>query len=79
MEKKYFVCPGMVTSKTDGQRHYINATMLMHLYGVDPEECEIYDPKPWWPRSLHLMAAERGKGLRILCPRFDGNYCIEER
>lgn len=34
---KYVVCPGMVTSETDGQMHYIDAIQLMRLYGVRPE------------------------------------------
>jgi hypothetical protein len=47
---------------------------LMKLYGVDPRECEIYEPAPWWPRSYYKMAEERHKGLLRLAPRYDGNY-----
>lgn len=75
--KKYVLCPGMVTSKTDGQRHYIGPHALAQLYGVDMKECEIYEPAPWWPRSYHQIAEERHKGLPRLSTRYDGNYTIK--
>jgi hypothetical protein len=74
MKPKYVICPGEVTSKTDGQRHYIGPMQLMRLYGVDPQECEIYEPAPWWPESYYRMAEERQRGLPRLGPRYDGNY-----
>lgn len=73
---KYVVCPGEVTSKADGQRHYIGPMQLMKLYGVDPRECEIYEPAPWWPRSFYRMAEEAQRGLIRLAPRYDGNYTL---
>ncbi len=73
---KYVVCPGEVTSKTDGQRHYIGPMQLMKLYGVDPRECEIYEPAPWWPRAIYRMAEEAQQGLIRLAPRYDGNYTL---
>lgn len=74
MKPKYVICPGEVISKTDGQTHYIGAMQLMHLYGVDLRECEIYEPAQWWPRSYYMEAEERTRGLPRLGPRYDGNY-----
>lgn len=31
---RYLLCPGWVTSQTDGQSHYIGAHQLARLYGV---------------------------------------------
>lgn len=76
MKPKYVICPGVVQSSTDGQRHYINPMQLMRLYGLDPRECEIHDPAPWWPESYYRMAAERQRGLPRLGPRYDGNYKV---
>lgn len=73
---KYVICPGTVISKTDGQRHYINAPTLMMLYGVTPKECEIHEPQEWWPLSYYDMAAERNKGKIKLAPRHDGKYVL---
>ena len=74
MKPNYVICPGEVISKTDGRRHYIGPMQLMKLYGVDPRECEIYEPAPWWPTSYYRMAEERQRGLPRLGPRYDGNY-----
>lgn len=76
MKPKYVVCPGMVTSQTDGQEHYVGPMQLMRLYGVRPEECEIYEPASWWPWSYYVQAEERQQGLIRLCPRYDGDYSL---
>lgn len=60
---RYVLCPGMVISRNDGQQHYIGAMALARLYGVDPKECEIFEPAAWWPRSFWEMAEERSRGL----------------
>lgn len=73
---KYVLCPGMVESQTDGQRHWIGAFHLAQLYGVALSECEIYEPAPWWPRSFYENAYERHEGLIRLTPRQDGDYSI---
>ena len=41
--KRYLICPGFVTSRFDGDKHYISAKQLMCLYNVYPEECVIAD------------------------------------
>jgi hypothetical protein len=76
MKPKYVICPGMVTSKVDGQRHYVGPMKLMQLYGVDPSECEIYEPASWWVGSFYRMAEERQRRLPRLGPRYDGNYAL---
>jgi len=37
--KKYVLHPGLVRSKFDGDTHFISASQLAHLYGVDIREC----------------------------------------
>ena len=75
MKPKYVICPGFVTSKTDGQRHYVGPYELMRLYGVDPKDCDIYEPTPWWPGSVSVWRPdEEHKGLIRLHPRYDGDY-----
>lgn len=64
--KRYLVRPGVVWSKTDGERHYIDAHRLMDLYRVNPAECVIERP------------GVRGEGLILLAPRSDGNYTLPE-
>ena len=66
---QYVLCPGMVTSKTDRQFHYIGAMALARLYGVDLKQCEIFEPAAWWPPSFWEMAEQRHKGLVKLTPR----------
>ena len=76
MKPKYVVCPGKVTSKNDGQEHYIGPMQLMRLYGVDSRECEIYEPAPWWPQSYYQEAEKRQQGTIRLYPRYDGDYSL---
>lgn len=57
---KYHVVPGWVTSKYDGDRHFISAHELIRLYEVDPRECT-RDPI-------------KGLGLIRLTPRYHGDY-----
>lgn len=62
--KKYALCPGFVTSDTDGQRHYIGAGRLADLYGVPMAECVVFDPN-----MPHLMRGVKATGLIFLRPR----------
>ena len=71
---RYVLCPGMVTSQNDGQEHYIGSMALARLYGVRPDECEIYEPAPQWREFEFRQAQARTLGLIRLTPRFDGNY-----
>ncbi len=65
---KYLVFPGYVTSQNDGQSHYVSATDLMQLYGVDPKKCRINPP-----RITNL-----GARLIELRPRADGKYSLSK-
>ena len=67
--KKYLLVPGRVTSKNDGNVHYVSSADLMHMYRVRPYECVVFPPGHETPEE---MAARYD--LRILRPRFDGNY-----
>ena len=42
--KKYILHPGMITSETDGDEHYINALQLSELYGVNIRDCYVDRP-----------------------------------
>ncbi len=75
MKTKYVICPGYVTSKNDGQRHYISAKQLMRLYGVNPLECVIYEPVHWWPIDQYNSFFESEyKDLPRLGVQYNGNY-----
>lgn len=64
----YVLAPGYVTSKTDGDRHYITAEMLQQLYNVDLDQCvkEPRDKQDWLPPENAIY----------LRPRYDGNYSL---
>ena len=63
MQKRYLILPVFVTSRNDGESHFISAARLMSLYGVSPGECVIA-----------VTAGDRLRapgGLIRLFPRFD--------
>jgi hypothetical protein len=72
--KKYLLCPGMVTSRTDGDQHYIGVAKLAGLYGVSLFECEVLTYDPLEPRSLAEARKQQHAGLIRLAPRDDGDY-----
>lgn len=76
---RYALLPGMVRSRTDGQRHYVGPYALAQLYGVALRDCLIYKPEPWWPRSYHEQAEEWIRGLIKLTPRANGDYSLPSR
>ena len=73
MTIKYVVCPGYIRSKTDGDRHFITASQLIHLYGVDPTECIV---------RRHDMSEHEERLFRApedaihLYPRYNGDYTL---
>lgn len=75
---KYVLFPGEITSATDGDRHRVGAGQLVHLYGVDPRECIVFDPPQGWPDSLIESALREHSrlGLIALYPRTDGRYTL---
>lgn len=64
---KYVVVPGEVTSKKDGQRHFVRAGQLMQLYGVNPKECVVISEDEYYRRGDM-------DGMTVLRPRYDGHY-----
>ena len=66
MSKKFSVLPGYITSKNDGQRHYIGWPQLIRLYGVKKEDCFIQgfndQYRGWLADTIPLT------------PLYDGNY-----
>lgn len=82
MTARYLLCPGMVTSRTDGQRHHVGASKIAMLYGVSMAESLVLPglsdrmDRMMERRSL-LDRASRGE-LVALVPRADGDYRLQE-
>jgi hypothetical protein len=68
---KYLVIPGNVRSRNDGDIHYISARQLMQLYGVNPDECVIYDNR--------FGGRQYSDELIPLRPMFNGNYTLPSK
>lgn len=66
MTKHFLICPGEITSKYDGQIHYIGMRQLMNMYGVHPNECVNDGPY------------NRQEGLLYLEPNYDGDYSLPD-
>ena len=61
---RYILHPGKVTSRTDGDIHYISALALAKLYGIEPGKYVVYNRYGYREKDgdIHLY------------PRRDGNY-----
>lgn len=68
-KKKYLVCAGYVRSKNDGDRHFISFNQLIRLYGVNRDECHLYDPTRLYDPAEH-------KDMIALKPQFSGDYTL---
>lgn len=65
---KYAIYPGFITSKNDGQEHYIDGNTLIKLYQLNRMECIIlYYEDP-------TSASKNAKDLIQLHPRYHGDY-----
>lgn len=78
MQVKYALHPGPVTSKNDGDLHFIDAHTLARLYRVRPAECVVVPweaPAPGRERERELLL-ERIERMELvhLYPDFHGNY-----
>jgi len=71
MEKKYIVCGDYVTSRSDGDRHYMGPLRLCQLYKVSPNECYLLTEGN--DRDRRIMES-LPKDLPVLRPRADGMY-----
>lgn len=76
MTARYLLRPGLVTSRTDGDRHYVGARHLAVLYGVPMAECVVLphsSPMNHGSRMALLDRVRAGE-LVALIPRSDGDY-----
>ena len=71
---EYALCPGYVTSKTDGDVHFIKAPILADLYKVPLSKCvvkphnlSIWEEIQWEAKYGHLIK---------LRPRYYGDYTL---
>jgi hypothetical protein len=71
---KYFIWADWVTSTHDGDRHWISADRLVHLYHIDPRDCRVLRPDS--PAVDSIL--RRYPWVPILCPRPDGDYTIPD-
>ena len=67
---RYAVHPGAMSSKNDRDVHYIGASQLMRLYGVDPRDCIIIDDR----RPETYQGRDNSGGYIHLYPDYHGNY-----
>lgn len=65
---RYVLHPGYVTSRNDGDTHFIGGPRLARLYGVDIQDCVFGDVPSYREEDgdIHLR------------PRSDGNYALPE-
>lgn len=67
----YVICPGIVTSRTDGQEHYVDERSLISLYGVHPALCVVFPrneaQERGWRKPVHAMYLE---------PQYSGDYSL---
>ena len=76
MGKKYLLCVGHVTSKNDGELHFIDGPTLANLYGVPMAECLVWDHHKY---PSHAMAeASQPRGYINLYPDYWGKYELPE-
>ena len=69
---KYLVCGGYITSKEDGNTHFVGAKEVARLYQVHPDECTFFNA------DIHRVRDFR-TSLIILKPQEDGNYKLPEQ
>ncbi len=68
---RYLVYPGWVTSKNDGDMHYISYAVLCTLYGVNRERCLDASPTSFMTKGYDRDYLD---SLIKLTPRVDGDY-----
>ena len=70
-EIEYIIYPGFVTSKRDGDLHYISAQKLMTLYGVEPKKCRVAVEQ----EDIERIRRKSPEAL-LLTPLAEGNYSL---
>lgn len=71
-EIKYCIHEGYVTSKNDGEEHFITGARLIELYHLNPSECKITR----YPFDSTRNLGMNHDGLQCLYPRYDGDYSL---
>lgn len=73
---RYLLCPGLVRSRADGDRHHVGASRLAMLYRVPMADCLVLPPqRPENHRArMDLLDRVRLGELIALQPRADGQY-----
>lgn len=72
---RYALAPGMVTSRSDSQRHHVAAGQLAGLYGLPLDDCLVIPSEPG-PRRDYALSVAADLGLAVLGPRYDGIYTL---
>jgi hypothetical protein len=72
---KYLVIGGWVVSKKDHLSHYVSATTLVSLYGIDRSECLLVEGKSTRYRPLEECLSK----LIILRPDPSGEYVLPKK
>lgn len=67
---RVILCPDFVTSRSDGDRHFISASRLARLYGVLPTDIV----REYRGRPLMPLDQQQREGWVELWPRYDGKY-----
>lgn len=70
MTKTVFLHPGHVTSRNDGDVHYIDSGQLARLYGVKRRDCVVV----YQNRRVKGINNEAWRAGIHLYPKADGNY-----
>ncbi len=70
---KYAVHPGFVTSRTDGDEHYMGALELVRLYQLKQGEYVVVNRDKWGELTIASRALNT-EGMHNLYPRYDGHY-----
>lgn len=65
---KYIVHPGLIDSKNDNDKHYINSLSLIQLHNVNPSECLIHSGK--------LRRCTNYNEYIHLYPDYNGDYTL---
>lgn len=70
MKPLFVILPGYVTSRHDGQRHYIQACELIRLYQVYGEDVVVHESS----HGPHFQLSKERVPMVYLPPQYDGEY-----
>lgn len=64
MTHRYVLYPGPVTCTKSGESHFVGASTLARLHGIEMRDCVVFDPDPY-------NRAEDYKDCIHLFPQYD--------